>query len=151
MLGQGMVNLPTLPTILTLVTLPSEAGERTDKQSCPILNIIRMFDDYIILTPPCTSHSGTPWPASPAFPPWPCWLSTHCRPTLSRCSLTQKLTGVPDQSSTNTNIYFIVVQVAMQVRGGRGGVLINNLRPKDWVEGQGKGWGGGWEGITEGY
>ena len=60
MLGQGMVNLPTLPTILTLVTLPSEAGERTDKQSCPILNIIRMFDDYIILTPPCTSHSGTP-------------------------------------------------------------------------------------------
>ena len=75
----------------------------------------------------------------------------HCRPTLSRCSLTQKLTGVPDQSSTNTNIYLSLVQVAMQIRVGQGGVLINNLRPKDWVEGQGKGWGGGWEGITEGY
>ena len=66
-------------------------------------------------TPPCRSHSGTIWPASPASPPWPCWLSTHCRPTLSRCSLTQTLTrcrlnisqdktGAPDQSSTNTNI-----------------------------------------------
>ena len=39
MLGQGMVNLPTLPALYigsegssTLVTLPSEAGEWTDKQ-----------------------------------------------------------------------------------------------------------------------
>ena len=113
MLGQGMVNLPTLPTILTLVTLPSEAGERTDKQSCPILNIIRMFDDSIILTPPCTSHSGTPWPASPAFPPWPCWLSTHCRPTSSRCSLTQTLTRRPCWTWTEDRTSNIFCLLAM--------------------------------------
>ena len=39
----------------------------------------------------------------------------------------------------------------MQIRGGGGGVLINNLRPKEWVEGQGKSWGGGGEGNTESY
>ena len=38
MLGQGLVNLPTLPALYigsegssTLVTIPSEVGERTDK------------------------------------------------------------------------------------------------------------------------